>query len=79
MLAARMSSKGQMVIPKKIREELKIKPGAFFNVCLEKDNIILMPMANGPLDNLYAKFSDKKILDELEKEHANEIARENSH
>jgi hypothetical protein len=30
-----------------------------------------------PVDNLYGKFAGEKILDELEKEHAEEIEKEN--
>lgn len=78
MLAAKMTSKGQIVVPKKIREQLKIKAGTFFNVRIEKDDIILTPMANGPLDKLYRRFTDEKVLAELEREHENEITREDS-
>lgn len=77
MLATKISSKGQLVIPKEVREKLKIKPGAFFHVRLEKNNIVLIPMKKGPLDNLYGKFAGEKILAELEREHADEITSEN--
>ena len=77
MIATKISSKGQLVIPKEIREKLKIKPGTFFHVRLEKNNIVLIPMNKGPLDNLYGKFAGEKILAELEREHADEIASEN--
>ena len=77
MLATKISSKGHLVVPKEVREELNIKPGTFFNVHLEKNNIILTPMKTSPLDRLYGKFLDENILNELESEHANEIAREN--
>ena len=77
MMATKISSKGQLVIPKEIREKLKIKPGAFFHVCLEKNNIVLIPMKKNPLDNLYGKFAGEKILAELEREHEDEIASEN--
>ena len=77
MITTKISSKGQIVIPKEVREKLKIKPGAFFHVRLEKNNIVLIPMKKGPLDNLYGKFAGEKILAELEREHAGEIASEN--
>lgn len=77
MITTKISSKGQIVIPKEVREKLKIKPGAFFHVLLEKNNIVLIPMKKGPLDNLYGKFAGEKILAELEREHADEIASEN--
>ena len=76
MLTTRISSKGQMVVPKEVRDKLKIKPGNYFYVRLEKNNIILTPMKTHPLDRLYGRYSGEKGLTDLEKEHANEIARE---
>ncbi len=77
MMATKISSKGQLVIPKEVRKKLRIEPGAFFHVRLEKNNIVLIPMKKGPLDNLYGKFAGEKILAELEREHADEVASEN--
>ena len=62
MLATKISSKGQMLVPKEIREKLKIKPGTFFNVHLEKNNIILTPMETSPLNKLYRRFADEQVL-----------------
>ena len=77
MLTAKISSKGQIVIPKGVRERLKITSGTFFNIRLEKEDIVLTPMKATPIQRLYKKFSGETILDELEKEHAAEIEREN--
>jgi len=49
MITTKISSKGQLVIPKEVREKLKIKPGAFFHVRLEKNNIVLIPMKKGEI------------------------------
>jgi AbrB family looped-hinge helix DNA binding protein len=77
MLATKISSKGQVVVPKEVRTKLKIKPGTSFHIRLEKDNIILTPMKKRPIDILYGKFAGEKILAELENEHAEEIESEN--
>jgi len=77
MMTAKISAKGQLVIPKEVRKKFDIEPGTFFEIRVEKDNIVLIPMKKGPLDNLYGKFAGETILAELEKEHADEIAREN--
>ncbi|MCG6880317.1 MAG: AbrB/MazE/SpoVT family DNA-binding domain-containing protein [Deltaproteobacteria bacterium] len=77
MLTTRISSKGQIVIPKTIRDRLKISAGAFFNIRLENENIVLTPEKATPIERLYNKFAGETILHELEKEHADEIAREN--
>jgi len=76
-MATRVSSKGQIVIPKDLREKLNIKPGTFLYVRLQEEEIVLTPMRGTPIEKLYGRFSGEKILDELEKEHANEIAEEN--
>jgi AbrB family looped-hinge helix DNA binding protein len=77
MLTAKLSSKGQIVIPKGVRERLNISSGTFFNIRLENDDIVLTPVKSTPVQRLYGKFAGEKILDELEREHAEEIAREN--
>ncbi|MBU4426921.1 MAG: AbrB/MazE/SpoVT family DNA-binding domain-containing protein [Proteobacteria bacterium] len=76
MLATKISSKGQLVVPKEVRTKLKIEPGTFLRVRLHKNNIVLTPIKKMPIDNLYGKFAGEKILDELEKEHAEEIENE---
>jgi AbrB family looped-hinge helix DNA binding protein len=77
MLTAKLSSKGQIVIPREVRERLNISSGTFFNIRLEKEAIVLTPVKAAPIERLYGKFAGETILDELEKEHAEEIAREN--
>ena len=77
MMTAKISAKGQLVIPKEARKKFNIEPGTFFQIRIEKDNIVLIPLKKGPVDNLYGKFADENILAELEKEHADEIARDN--
>lgn len=77
MLATKMSSKGQLVVPKEVRTKLKIEPGTFLRVRLDKNNIILTPIKKMPIDNLYGRFAGEIMLDELEKEHAEEIEKDN--
>ena len=74
MMTAKISAKGQLVIPKEVREKFNIEPGTYFQIHIENDKIVLIPMKKGPLDSLYGKFAGEKILVELEKEHADEIA-----
>jgi AbrB family looped-hinge helix DNA binding protein len=78
MLATKISSKGQVVVPKPLREKLNIKPGTFFQVHLEKDRIVLTPLKSTPLERLYGKFAGETILEELEADHAEEISSEHS-
>ena len=46
----KMSSKGQVVIPEDIRNQLKLKAGAQFVVVGEKDTVILKAISAPPMD-----------------------------
>ncbi len=52
-----LSSKGQVVIPKKIRETMKLKPGKKFVVIHKDDTIILKAIEEPSFENF-----DKLIL-----------------
>ncbi|MFW6068805.1 MAG: AbrB/MazE/SpoVT family DNA-binding domain-containing protein [Chloroflexota bacterium] len=76
-MEARLSSKGQIVIPKKLRDRLGLKPGTEFDVFLEDDRIILTPQKHRTLlESLYGKFAGVDFLTELEEEHRQEIESE---
>lgn len=42
MLRTKISSKGQVVVPKEIRSDLKIEPGTFLHVRAEKRILFLL-------------------------------------
>jgi len=58
---ARLSSKGQIVIPKGIREALKLEPGMPMAVDVSRGMIIIKPIRN-PIEE-----EDIRILEEIEK------------
>lgn len=43
-MSVKLSSKGQLVLPKHIRQELQLKPGAEFEVDIVDGKIILHPV-----------------------------------
>jgi len=71
----KLSSKGQLVIPKPMREALGLSSGMRFHVTIEGDKIILSPLASS-IDSLYGKYSGNDFLSELEEEHLSEIKNE---
>ena len=82
-MVVKLSSKGQLVVPKEIREALGLHPGAELNVELVAGRIILRPVvdkekAYRAIDRLYGMFSDVDLLSALEDEHKWEIERETS-
>lgn len=70
---AKLSSKGQLVIPKEVREALGLHPGMTLRVIAKEGRIILEPLQEPILDRLYGKFKDEKFLEALEAEHRAEV------
>ena len=68
----KLSSKGQLVIPKPIRKSLGLKPGDQFQIKVVEDKIVLQPTTS-PLAALYGKFAGTNLLADLEQEHAQEV------
>jgi len=72
-MLAKLSSKGQLVIPKAIRQALGLRAGTQFHIRLSEGKIILEPIARSPVDALYGKYADTDFLTDLEAEHQQEI------
>ena len=66
MYKVKTSSKGQIVIPKEIRDALGIKPGSILNVHVEGKKIILEP-ASAPPDIFVDLGDSEKILNDSRK------------
>ncbi|WP_456473868.1 AbrB/MazE/SpoVT family DNA-binding domain-containing protein [Candidatus Pyrohabitans sp.] len=58
---ARLSSKGQVVIPKVIRDALKLEPGMPLAVDMSRGMIIMKPI-RGPIED-----EDFRVLEEISK------------
>jgi len=75
-MLVKLSSKGQLVIPKPIREALRLRTGTRFDVQLEEGKIILEPVAVSAVEALYGKYADADLLADLENEHQREVTNE---
>jgi AbrB family looped-hinge helix DNA binding protein len=75
MVKVKTSSKGQIVIPKEIRDKLGIKPGSVLNVSVEGKRIILEPSPEPPDVFVELGNESEKILRELRKESGDRIKR----
>ena len=75
--ATRITSKGQVVIPKAVRERLRWGPGTELAVEVLGDGIVQLAPFEGvdPIDSLYGCLKDhpRNPLAELEAEHRAEI------
>jgi len=68
-----LSTEGQIVIPKKLREALGLRPGARFTVELEGNKLILKPVKGDIARRLYGKYKGLDLLEDLEEEHQKEV------
>jgi AbrB family looped-hinge helix DNA binding protein len=53
-----LSVKGQVVIPKALREALGLRPGDKFVVTSEGDAVVLRPVRENLIDRLFGKYAD---------------------
>lgn len=70
----RLSSKGQLVIPKAVRRALTLLPGTELRLEVIEQKIVLERTAVvSPIDALYGRFVNQDLLADLEREHRQEI------
>lgn len=72
-MLARLSSKGQLVIPKAMRQALGLRAGTQLHIRLVEGKILLEPVTPSPIVILYGKYPDADFLAELEAEHQREM------
>jgi AbrB family looped-hinge helix DNA binding protein len=66
-MTQKVGPKGQVVIPKKIRDELGIEPGDEVIVSLSENNIIIQSVSS--TKNLMGIFAGLDLLEILEEDH----------
>lgn len=76
MQAVKVSSKGQLVIPKEIRDNLGMAPGTLVMVKAEGESVVLTPMRTTPARALFGSLKDAPLLEELELERRKERERD---
>ncbi len=74
-MKTKVSSKGQVVIPKEVRDRLGIKPGTILEVRIEGRRIVLEPALEPP--DIFVELGEKseEILRELKVESEERIKR----
>ena len=72
-MLTKLSSRGQLVIPKAIRQALGLRPGTQFHIRLMEGRILLEPVIPSLIGALYGKYPDADFLADLEAEHQREI------
>jgi AbrB family looped-hinge helix DNA binding protein len=69
----RVGPKGQVVIPKELRDQLGIEPGDEVSFWLDGDHVAVRPIARR---SLLGRFSGSKLVEILEAERVADRARE---
>lgn len=69
----KLSSKGQLVIPKRIRERLGLKPGGRLRLLVADGRIVLEPIEVSPIDRLQGMLDDVDLIAQHEQEHRAEM------
>jgi len=72
-MLARLSSKGQLVIPKAVRQALGLRTGTQFRVRFNEGRIILEPVSCAAADALCGKYSNLDLIADMEAEHRQEV------
>jgi AbrB family looped-hinge helix DNA binding protein len=70
----RISSNGQLTIPKSIRDSLHLKSGDQFLARFQDGKLVLEPVAKGFVQKQHGKYKGHNMLTALEEEHRREIA-----
>lgn len=76
MLKARMSSKGQIVIPKPVREKLDLREGAEVSILVQGHNLILRKIVPRDWRCWSGRFPDSGMVEALQREHRDEVLRD---
>lgn len=75
-MLVRLSTKGQLVIPKKVRDALGLEPGARLSLTVEGGRLVLEPLQRSPAEALYGRAAGADLLGALEAEHREEVERD---
>ena len=76
MLKARLSSRGQLALPKEVRDQLSLGEGTCLTVRVEGDEVILRKAMTGDWREWEGRFKGSNLLGDLARNRRKELARD---
>lgn len=77
MKVVQMSQKGQVLIPKKLRDRYGVKPGSRVQILEEKEGLLIKAAPNDPIEAACGFIEgDFSLTEDLIQEHRKEVERE---
>ncbi len=76
MLKARLSSRGQLALPKQVRKQLGLDEGASLTVRVEGDEVILRKVETGDWRAWEGRFRGSDLLGDLARNRRKELTRD---
>ena len=76
MLKARLSSRGQLALPKEVRDQLGLGEGAYLTVRVEGDEVILRKAVAGNWREWEGRFKGSDLLGDLARNRRKELTRD---
>ena len=76
MLKARMSSRGQLALPKEVRDQLGLGEGTRLMVRIEGDEVVLRKAETGNWRQWEGRFKGSDLLKDLARNRRKELARD---
>ena len=76
MLKARVSSRGQLALPKEVRDQLGLGEGTSVTVRVEGDEVILRKVVAGNWREWEGRFRGSNLLGDLARSRREELTRE---
>jgi AbrB family looped-hinge helix DNA binding protein len=70
MQVVKILGKGQLVIPKKIREKMRLSPGDNVEIQVDENKIVILPIRKNYTESFKGMVKGKLSLEELEKLYA---------
>jgi len=60
-----LTTKGQVVIPARVRKRLRLREGIKFSVDVRDRQIVLQPLSDDPIEEGFGMFAGAPLLDTL--------------